>query len=305
MIDIIYMDIKQRDFGLLLALDALLEKQNVSAAAEQLGISQPAMSSQLRRLRELFNDPLLTPSGRRLVATSRALALKEELRQQLQKMDALIRSNRSFDPATSRTTFRIVATDYAHAILGPALANLVANHAPNCRLAYLAFAPKTLWQGMVADEVDLAFVTGMKLQEAKLRPGIEESFCVILRKGHPLGRREMTLEEFCNAEHVLVSPEGGGFSGMTDRILREMGLRRNVAVSLPSFLMAPMLVARTDYLCLLPRRLAELYADELDIIQPPIKTTTFRVDLLWHSRRQHDPSHIWFRNQVAQLLPAL
>ncbi|MEM9332214.1 MAG: LysR family transcriptional regulator [Pseudomonadota bacterium] len=299
------MDIKQRELGLLLALDALLEKQSVSAAAEQLGISQPAMSSQLRRLRDLFKDPLLTPSGRHLVVTSRALALKEDLRKHLQSLDTLVRSNRTFDPSTSRLTFRLVATDYAHSILGPALAGLLASHAPNCRLAYLPFEPKTLWQRMVADDVDLAFATGMNLQEAKMRPGIEESFCVILRKDHPLAGKQMTLERFCSAEHILVSPEGGGFVGMTDRILGEMGLRRKVAVSLPSFLMAPHLVAQSDYLCLLPRRLAKLYKNEIDIVKPPIETATFKVDLLWHSRRQHDPSHIWFRDQVAQILPTL
>lgn len=299
------MDIKQRDFGLLLALDALLEKQSVTAAAEQLGISQPAMSSQLKRLREMFGDPLLTPSGRQLVATSRALALKEELRRQLQKMDALVRSNRNFEPETSTATFRIVATDYAITILGPALVNLLAKSAPNCRLAYLPFAPKVLWQSMVADEVDFAFVTGMNLQEAKMRPGIKEGFCVVLRKGHPLGRKDLTLDAFCSAEHILVSPEGGGFHGMTDKKLGEMGLRRRVAVSLPSFLMAPSLVAQTDYLCLLPRRLAALYENVLDIVAPPIETDTFEIDLLWHARRQHDPSHSWFRDQMAKILPTL
>lgn len=299
------MDIKQRDLGLLLALDALLEKQSVSAAADQLGISQPAMSSQLKRLRELFNDPLLTPSGRQLVPTSRAIALQNDLRHQLQKMDALVRSNRTFDPETSSVTFRLVATDYAHTILAPSLANLLANQAPKCRLACFPFEPKALWPRMVADEVDLAFVTGMKLQEARIRPGIEESFCVILRKDHPLGTRQMRVEEFCSAEHILVSPEGGGFVGMTDRILSEMGLRRNVAVSLPSFLMAPTIVAKTDYVCLLPRRLAKLYENDLCILDPPIETATFKVDLLWHSRRQHDPSHMWFRDQVAKLLPKL
>ena len=299
------MDIKQRDLGLLVALDALLEKESVSAAAEQLGISQPAMSSQLRRLRELFNDPLLTPSGRRLVATSLALGLKDGLREQLQGLDLLVRSKRSFDPATARTTFRIVATDYAQTILGPALARLMAKRAPNCRFAYLPFDPKTLWQRMVANEVDLAFVTGMKLQEARMRPGIEESFCVILRKGHPLSAGQMSLDDFCAAEHVLVSPEGGGFYGMTDRILGELGRRRNVSISVPSFLMAPSLVARTDCICMLPRRLAALYPEGLDIIEPPFEATTFKVDLLWHTRRQHDPSHVWFREQVAQVLSTI
>ncbi|MEM8915371.1 MAG: LysR family transcriptional regulator, partial [Pseudomonadota bacterium] len=249
------MDIRQRDFGLLVALDALLEEQSVTAAADRLGLSQPAMSSQLRRLRELFNDPLLTPSGRRLVATSRALELKTELREHLQGLDALVRVNSDFDPATTQKTFRIIATDYAHAILSPLLARNVARAAPGARFAFLPFAPKTTWSTLVSDEADLALVTGMTLPEAKTRKGIEESFCVIQRKGHPNGTKPLSLNAFCGAEHILVSPEGGGFVGMADRVLGEAGLRRRVVVSLPSFLLAPTLVARTDYICLLPRRL--------------------------------------------------
>lgn len=298
------MDIKQKDLGLLLALDALLETQSVSAAAELLNLSQPAMSSQLKRLRELFNDPLLTPSGRRLVATSRALELKDDLRRHLQDLDALVRVNSGFDPATSRKTFKVIATDYGHAILTPALAERIASNAPQCRLAFLPFAPKTVWQMLVSDAADLAFVTGMNLTEAKMLPGIEESFCVIQRKGHPLGTGPMTLEAFCSAEQILVSPEGGGFVGMADRILGEMGYRRKVAISLPSFLLAPSLVARTDYICLFPRRLAALHADVIDLVEPPFDTPTFRVDLLWHSRRQHDPSHMWFRDQFRMLVAA-
>ena len=140
------MDMKQRDLGLLLALDALLETQSVSAAAARLGISQPAMSSQLKRLRQLFHDPLLTPSGRQLVATTRALELKDDLRLNLQSLDVLLRANRVFDPATTEKTFRIIATDYAQAILSPVLTNMLAFNAPNCRLAFLSFAPKTVWQ---------------------------------------------------------------------------------------------------------------------------------------------------------------
>ena len=158
---------------------------------------------------------------------------------------------------------------------------------------------------MVEDEVDLAFVTGIKPPEAKIRPGIEEGFCVVMRKGHPLGTKKMTIEDFCEVEHVLVSPEGGGFVGMTDRILAERGLQRRVAISLPSFLMAPSLLAQTDYICLLPRRLAAMYKDEISIVEPPVETATFKVDLLWHARRQHDPSHIWFRDRIARLLPEL
>ena len=121
----------------------------------------------------------------------------------------------------------------------------------------------------------------------------------------PPRSKKRLRDDFCAAEHVLVSPEGGGFYGMTDRILGELGRRRNVSISVPSFLMAPSLVARTDCICMLPRRLAALYPEGLDIIEPPFEATTFKVDLLWHTRRQHDPSHVWFREQVAQVLSTI
>ena len=261
------------------------------------------MSSQLRRLRELFDDPLLSPSGRRLVATSRALEIKDGLRRHLHELDVLVREKRGFDPATTRQTFRIIATDYAHAVMAPAIAKQMAASAPHARLAFLPFAPKTVWQMLVDDEADLAFVTGMKLPEAKFLPGLEERFCVVQRKGHPLGS-PLTLDAFCSAEHVLVSPEGGGFVGAVDRVLAELGQRRRVAISLPSFLLAPTLVARTDYIGMLPRRLAALHDDIIELVEPPFASPTFRMNLLWHPRRQHDPSHVWFRGRVKALASA-
>lgn len=298
------MDISQKDFGLLLALDALLEEESVSAAALRLGLSQPAMSSQLRRLRDLFNDPLLTPSGRRLVATSRALELKAELHRHLQGLDALVRERSAFDPVSTRKTFRIIATDYAHSILSTSLAKELGSKAPLARLAFLPFAPTSVWRMLEKDDADMAFVTGMKLPEAKYSPGIRESFCVIQRKGHPRGVGPMSLEDFCSCEHVLVSPEGGGFVGAADKVLDDLGYSRKIVISLPSFLLAPTLVARTDYICLLPRRLAAQYDDVIDTTELPFPSPTYQVDLLWHPRRQHDPAHTWFRGLMKEQISA-
>jgi len=299
------LDIHQRDLSLLLALDVLLEEESVSAAATRLGLSQPAMSSQLRRLRNLFQDPLLTPSGRRLVATTRALEIKDSLKEHLNGLDLLVRENRGFDPATSGNTFRIIATDYAHAVLAPIFGKWIAAQAPNARLAFLPFSPPDVWPSLTEDRADLALVTSMSLPEAKTLPGLEEGFCVILRKGHPLGAGPMSLEAFCSAEHVLASPEGGGFVGAADKILAERGYQRRVALSAPSFLLAPAIVARTDYICLLPRRLAVLYEHMVDSIELPFETPVFRMDLFWHPRRQHDPAHIWFRQEVKKLIEAV
>lgn len=295
------MDIKSRDMGLLVALDALLEEQSVSAAAARLGLSQPAMSAQLKRLRSVFDDPLLTPSGRALVPTTRALNIKDDLRRHLLDLDDLIRRGRGFDPLTARRTFRVIGTDYAHAILSSRIAEVMRANAPGCRVAFLPFAPKVVWQMLTDDDADAAFVVGMSLAEAKAARCLSEDFCVIQRKGHPRGSGAFSVEAFCAWDHVLVSPEGGGFVGASDRVLRGTGYQRRVAVSLPNFLLAPSMVAQTDYLCLLPRRLAVQHADRVDLFEAPFEAPEFDLDLFWHPRRQHDPSHVWFRRQLRTL----
>lgn len=296
---------KQSDLGLLLALDALLREEGVTAAAERLGISQPAMSAQLARLRRLFNDPLLTASGRRLVPTTRALALREPLHQLLGDLDALVREGANFEPATSKKAFRLIGTDYVHAVIGPCLVEGLCKSAPETRLALLPFDPPAVWRALEEDQVDAALVTGMKLPDAKMRAGLEEDFLVIQRKGHPRGTGPLTLDAFSAFPHLLVSPEGGGFTGAADKVLKQIGRERRVAWSLPSFLLAPAFVARCDALCLLPRRLAELHADQLDSFDPPFASPRFTLNLVWHPRRQSDPAHIWFRAQVMAVLTGL
>ncbi|MEM1353138.1 MAG: LysR family transcriptional regulator [Pseudomonadota bacterium] len=295
------MDLKQSEIGLLIALDALLEAQSVTGAAQTLGISQPAMSAQLARLRALFNDPLLASSGRKLVPTVRAMALKQPLRAHLAHLDLLVRESVQFDPATSDRTFRIIGTDYVHSVLSTALLQNVAMLAPKTRIALLPFDPTTLWSQLEQDDVDLALVTGMNLPEAKRRSGLAEAFKVIQRKDHPRGTTRFTLDSFCAADHVLISPEGGGFYGATDKLLADLGRRRRISCSLPSFLLAPSVVAGSDLVAMIPTRLADLHLDRVEQFDPPFPSPQFNVDLLWHPRRQKDPAHVWLRSLVARI----
>lgn len=299
------MDIKQSEIGLLIALDALLDAESVTAAAHALGISQPAMSAQLARLRTLFNDPLLTTSGRKLVPTVRALEVREPLRAILADLDLLVRESAAFDPATTNRTFRIIGTDYVHSVLSAALHKTLASLTPNARLAFMPFDPPTLWPLLEHDRADLALATGMTLPDAKRRPGMTETFRIVQRKGHPRGSGPFTLDAFCAAEHILVSPEGGGFFGAADKILSELGRSRRVVCSLPSFLLAPSLVASSDLVTLMPVRLASAYADLLEQFDLPFPSPEFSVDLLWHPRRHNDPAHKWIRSTVANLASAL
>lgn len=299
------MDLKQADIGLLIALDALLENESVTTAAQRIGISQPAMSAQLARLRILFNDPLLTASGRKLIPTVRALEIKQPLRLLLADLDLLVRESVQFDPETTDRTFRLIGTDYMHAVLSTDLLETVAREATRSRLALLAFDPLAVWSQLEQDTADLALVTGMNLPEARQRPGLVEAFTVIQRKGHPRGLAPFTLDSFCSQEHILVSPEGGGFYGAADKILAETGRSRRIACSVPSFLLAPTLVATSDRIALIPVRLAELHSGLVDQIDPPFLSPEFSVDLVWHPRRQNDPAHMWFRSLVAQRVSTL
>ena len=299
------MDIKQSDIGLLIALDVLLEQESVTAAAEILGISQPAMSAQLARLRALFNDQLLAASGRKLVPTARAQEVKEPLRALLADLDLLVRQTAQFDPKTSETTFRLIGTDYVHAVLAPELFTSFGDAAPHARVALLPFDPPMVWAQLEQDEADLALVTAMNLPEARRRPGLTETFKVIQRKGHPRGTGPYTMDTFCAAEHALVSPEGGGFFGAADRILADIGRERRIACSLPNFLLAPSLVAASDLIALIPARLANLHEDLVDQFDPPFPSPSFSVDILWHPRRQKDPAHEWLRSLVSGMVLSL
>lgn len=296
------MDLKQSEIGLLLALNALLEAQSVTAAARTLNVSQPAMSAQLARLRKMFNDPLLSASGRKLVPTARALEIKEPLRALLVDLDLLVRERAQFDPASTERTFRLVGTDYVHAVLAAPLLTSFAEQAPKARLALLPFDPPKVWPQLEHDAVDLALATGMNLPEARRRRGLAEQFKVIQRKGHPRGVGAFTLDAFSAAEHALISPEGGGFFGATDRILAEKGRERRIVCSLPSFLLAPALVAGSDLIASIPARLAALHGSLVDTFDPPFASPEFEVDLLWHPRRQSDPAHVWFRSLVAHVV---
>lgn len=299
------MDIKQSDFSLLVALNVLLEAQSVTRAAQSLGISQPAMSAQLARLRHLFNDPLLTPSGRKLIPTARALEITEPLKTILADLDLLVRESTHFEPGETDRIFRLIGTDYVHAVVAPDLQETFGQEAPTARLALLPLNPPDVWQQLERDEADLALVTGMDLPEARRRMGLEETFKFIQRKNHPRGIKPCTVDEFCAAEHLLISPEGGGFFGATDKILADLGKARRIVSSVPSFLLAPAMVAATDLIGMIPARLAAANLDTIDCFDPPFPSPRFSVDILWHPRRQNDPGHVWLRTLVSRVVSRL
>ena len=294
------MDTNPRDLRLLLTLDALLSEGSVTRAAQRLGVSQPALSAQLTRLRVLFGDPMFVMSGRRMVPTTRAETVREPLQRLLRDLDGLVREHTSFDPATTSETVRLGGTDYVHAVVSSGLLARLSGKAPGLRAALLPFDAERVWQELETGRIDAAIVTTfVVLNQAKARFLLREDFVLVQRKGHPRGSAPPDLAEFCALDHILVSPEGGGFFGAIDRALEAMDRKRRVAVSLPSFLLAPAVLGQSDLVCVFPRRLAQAHARFLDLLPLPFAVPSFDLQLIWHPRRQHDPAHVWFRTELA------
>jgi DNA-binding transcriptional LysR family regulator len=291
------------DLNLLVTLDVLLRERNVTRAAARLNLSQPSVSVQLGKLREAFDDPLLLPGPRGMLPTPRAEALREPLREALENMRRVVMSGDSFDPATATHTWRIAAADYGEmAVLLPTLRRL-RDSAPNTRLAVLESTPGGLAKRAENGEIDLSLQTmdsvpdGMKAQQLFI-----EHYVLVGRKGHEQLNRRPTVKQFCAMDHLVISPSGGGFTGITDTVLGHIGLSRRVVLSVPHFLVAIALIEKTDLVAMLPSRL--VHTENLKRVNAPVEVPGFQMGMVWHERFDRDPAHRWLREQIAKAVSA-
>jgi DNA-binding transcriptional LysR family regulator len=295
-------DTKRLDLNLLVTLEALLAEQNVTRAAARLHLSQPAVSAQLSRLRDMFDDPLLIPAQRGMTPTAKALELVEPLREALDQLRAAVSTQRAFDPAKARLTVAIAASDYLQAALLQALVLDLRHKAPGVRVALRNLDATQLEAQMVRGEVDLALMTPQTAPSGlRSRRLFDERFVVIARRNHPRVRRKLTVAQFAALEHVVVSPRGGGFTTQADTALAALDHKRTVALSAASFLFVPELVAASDFVALVPERLVRDRADRLQVLECPFEVKGFAVAMLWHERNHGHPGQRWVRERVVAL----
>jgi DNA-binding transcriptional LysR family regulator len=296
------LDFKGADLNLLVSLDALIEEGNVTKAAARLNVSQPALSAQLGRLRDLFRDPLLVPSqsGRGMIPTARALELRGPLHVALKDIETVIKRPPIFDPLTVERTFAIATSDHLTVVLGEGVIARVQKVAgPGVQVSFRSLSPDLIADQLERGQVDLVIgdernvLSGMK--STKL---FDDRFLMAQRKGHPRGRRPLDLKTYCSLSHVLVSMSGGSFRGEIDEQLEKIGRRRRVVLSVHQFIHAPMFLRITDYVATLPERFLNRFSDGLDRYELPFKSSGFSVSASWHPRNQADPAHIWLRNEL-------
>lgn len=291
------------DLNLLVALDALLLERNVTQAARRVGVTQPAMSHALARLRALLDDAILVRSKSGMLPTARARSLEEPIRRALREIEEALRTGPAFDPSTAERTFAIATSDYAELVVLPPLLERLAREAPRIDLRIHA-VPEN-WSTSLEDGVfDLVVVPSVH----ETRVGIvrqklfDEEFVCVLRKGHPAARRGLDLKTFVELPHVLIAPRGR-LGGMVDDALAARGLTRRIALTVPHFLVAPMVVASSDLVLTLAERVARTFATmvPLEIREPPIAVRGFTMYQTWHEQRRSDPAHAWLRTLVAEV----
>lgn len=293
-------NIKALDLNLLKALDALLETRSVTRAAEKLGLTQPAVSGMLMRLREAFDDPLFIRTQRGILPTPRAQALAAPLRETLSGIQKLLAGD-AFEPARASMTITIAATDYAQkAILLPLL-GVLRIEAPEVRIAVRPVDLPQLSHQMEHGIIDLALITPEMAQDTmRSRKLFDENYVCVLRQGHPASFEPLDVDRLCALEHGIMSHDGSSFRGATDKALAKLGRSRRVVVSVPSFMVLIDLVRNSDIMALLPQRLVEDCSD-LHICEPPLQVPGFTKILAWHERLQHDPAHGWLRERLAAI----
>ncbi|WP_028603871.1 LysR family transcriptional regulator [Ottowia thiooxydans] len=296
------MDSKKLDLNLLVTLETLLAEQNVTRAAERLHLSQPAVSTQLGRLRELFDDPLLIPIQRGMTPTAKALELLGPLRQALDQVRATLAEHRHFNPEKADLTVVIACTDYLQTAVVRPLAVALRKQAPGLRIALRHLEPSALETQMAGGEVDLALMTPEHGPGSlRSRHLFDERYVLIGRRGHPGLRGSLSVERFAQLDHVIVSLRGGDFTTPVDEGLAALGYRRKVALSAASFLVVPEIVAHSDFVALVPERLVRDHRDALMIVECPFPVQGFSVSMLWHERNHSHSGQRWVREIVMEL----
>ena len=291
------------DLNLFPVFVILMEERNVTRAAERLGMTQPALSNALNRLRGAVGDPLFVRERYGMRPTPVAQELLPVIASSLSAIDTAVRSQRDFDPATADRLVTIAPNSYVEFVLMPALVARLRDIAPGIRLRLLPFGNDLTETGAMSGET--AMVIGRIVEPPDslvVQHLMDDGLACVVRTGHPRVGDKLTTELYEDLQHVNVLPPGRMRAGLYQALERK-GLKRDVVVSVTHFLAVPEIIAVTDYCATLPLLVCRhLLADpRLKVLPAPIDLSTFPVELGWHVRYRNDPAHRWLRSTIAAL----
>lgn len=311
MVYINVMNLSGFDLNLLKVLDALLREGTTVAAGERIGLSQPAVSAALGRLRAALNDELFVRRGQRLVPTPFAQSLETPLRDHFDQLQSMLSGGRRFDPTFEARDFRLSGADFFSELVIPKLAADLQREAPRMRIQLVDLVPDNYLDTLERYKVDMGFIPKMRFEPwVGYRHVFNASFVVIAGKNHSRLTRAgvkpgdvIPLDLFCDLGHVLMSPEGK-FRALTDDALEKIGRSRRVVMTMPFFAGVYRAVEGSDLIALIPQQLAHTmsYTRGVDIYRAPIPIQTAQLYMIWHRRFHQDPAHKWLRHKIADML---
>ncbi|HEU5029076.1 MAG TPA: LysR family transcriptional regulator [Spirillospora sp.] len=290
------------DLNLLVALDVLLDEGSVTGAAERLHLSSPAMSRTLARIRKALGDPVLVRSGRGMVPTPRALAMRAEVHDLVQRAHTLFSADDTFSPRTLEGTFTLQAEEGTIAVLSGPLLERMARDAPGVTLRFLGEGPRdTHLLRRASIDLEIGIIT--EATGTRVEPLLEDRFSSVVRPGHPLAGREVTLDEWC-ATTQLTNTRRGRIAGPIDELLAGMGRSRRLAGTVPTVNAALIVVRGTDLMGFAAERLHRPLVERLGLVWVPIPLPMppLRLSMAWHARYDADPAHAWLRRCVRETI---
>ncbi|HAZ94184.1 MAG TPA: LysR family transcriptional regulator [Porticoccaceae bacterium] len=304
------MNISRVDLNLLVYLDVLLRECNVTRAAEELGISQPAMSNSLRRLRDLFNDPILVRTSDGMTPTDRALELQPLVRNVLSAAEQAILPKTDFDPAGSTRIFRIMASDYTESTLLPVLLRNLRREAPGIRLDIMTPSDVS-FHDVERGKVDLVINRFDTLPQSFHQVHLwDDSFSCVMSANNPVSKN-WNLESYLSSKHVWVSKTGMGVGvGMTpddvqrlgwvDEALTKIDAKRDITLFTRHYQAALLLGEQEDLIVTIPTMTAKGMENnpKVVILDPPFDIPRMRLKMVWSPLLQHDPGHKWLRQMI-------
>ena len=304
------LNINRIDLNLLVYLDALLRERNVTQAANHLNLSQPAMSNGLRRLRDLFDDPLLVRTSEGMTPTERALELEPIVREVLTSIDRAVQPRSDFEPGQAHRVFRIMASDYAESTLLPSVLGMLSTRAPGLTLDIMTPSDVSFLD-VERGKVDMVINRFDSMPQSFHQIHLwDDSFSCVLSPDNPV-LEDFSLDNYLKADHVWVSKTGMGVGvgvnpddvqrlGWVDVALNKLGKKRQIRVFTRHYQAAMTLVEQTNLIVTLPTRAAQLKCGDPRVVlrDPPVEIPPLELKMAWSPLRQHNPANKWLRKLI-------
>jgi DNA-binding transcriptional LysR family regulator len=298
------------DLNLLRVFDAVMTEQNLTRAAGHLAMTQPAVSNAIKRLRESLGDELLIRTAYGVKPTPRAEALWPAVRQALAALEAAVMPE-TFDVSKAQATFRLAMADATAALWLPSLVRSIEKEAPGVNIRMVPLTTREPRPMLLRGDIDLAvgffpgvaaqlsYETGSPIRHERLYSG---EYVAVMRKNHPLAQGKLELDDYCKADHLLVSFSGRAH-GLVDEALAQIGRERRILLTVNQFFTAGRVVANSDLVTVLPKHLIASTgaADALVWRELPFQLPAVHLDMLWHERDGRSPAHRWLRNNLESM----